>query len=190
MVGTLALSQLTVQSLTLGRTVRERVVAVNLAREVIEWARGVRDSNWLKGDAAVPWDSNLHDPGNASTTAIVSWNPGTRTFDVTWGSYLIGADNTLLRRTASGVYTTSIVGTTPTIFHRMLTVYPVCWDLTKSTLTEQIASQTIPNATQCAGGLTKVGVDVLVTLQYTDGRTYTTNTEERLYNWRPGSPEL
>ena len=191
-IGAVSLTALAVQSLSLARLVRERVTALNLAREGVEWARSVRDSNWIRNDATVPWNDGL--ANGSDTSVVLGWNEATRSFTTNWTPGLsdLGASSnfTRLYRTASGAYTTTAVGTTPSLFHRIVLTNPVCWDLAQSTLREQAASEVIASDGQpCPAGLTAVGIDAHAYVRYTDGRTYTLQLEEHLYNWREGSVE-
>lgn len=188
----ISLAQLTVQALSVQRLVRERTVAIGLAQEGVEWARSIRDSNWLRNDAAVPWDTGLHN--GFEYIATLGWDSSQRKFVTNFGT----SGSLLYRTTCSpplpgcqpDAYTTSTVSTTPTIFHRLVYLWPICMDLS-GTPTQQAASEEtiMLEGAACPSPKTKVGVVVRADVQYRDGRLFTVTAEERLYNWREGAAE-
>jgi Tfp pilus assembly protein PilV len=198
MIISIALAQLTVQALSIQRLVRERTVAVGLAAEAVEWARSIRDSNWLRNNPAVPWDSGLS--SGTDYIATIGWDSAQRRFASTFSSLDaadIGTADSLLYRTVcagspgcvSDAYTGDPTGNTPTIFHRLVYLWPICMNLA-GTLAEQAATESDISleGQVCIAPKTKVGVAVRADVQYRDGRLYTVSAEERLYNWREGSP--
>lgn len=212
MIVSIALAQLTVQALSIQRLVRERTVAVGLAAEGVEWARSIRDSNWLRNDPTVPWDCGLTQgtnpvasppqctPSGTDYIATIGWVSAQRRFAVNFSSLDaadIGTADSLLYRTVcsgspgcvSDAYTTVSTGNTPTIFHRLVYLWPICMDLA-GTLAGQAATESDISleGQGCVAPKTKVGVAVRVDVQYRDGRLFTVSAGERLYNWREGSP--
>lgn len=201
----ISITALTIQTLSIHRLVRERTVAVGLAAEGVEWARSIRDSNWLRNDSAVPWDCGLTKgtnpvasppqctPSGTDYIATVGWDPSQRKLL----SDFSGTDSLLYRTECpiplpgcvAGVYTMTATNNTPTIFHRLVSLWPICMDLS-GTLAQQAASETTVTleGQGCVAPNTKVGVAVHTDVQYRDGRQFTVSAEERLYNWREGSP--
>lgn len=195
---TLSLTALTIQALSISRLVRERTVAMNLAQEGVEWARSVRDSNWLRNDAAVPWHTGL-EKSLDEYIATIGWDPSQdpslRKFYANFANVAasdIGTDRSLLYRpeSAPDSYTMNSFSATPTIFHRLVYLWPICMDLS-GTLAQQVASEEtiMQERVVCPSPKTKVGVAVRADVQYRDGRLFTVTAEERLYNWREGAAE-
>lgn len=171
-VGTLTLSSQTVMG---SRSSQHEVVASNLAREGIEVARALRDSNWLGIEAGEltddKWDNGLYATGNDYTARAVfggrEWS-----LDYQFGDIVACRENCrLYLDEMTGIYSHDASGT-KTVYRRGLTTKPICDD------------HTVVNIT-CPGGKIKVGVQVLSTVEWEEqNHTSSLTLEERLYNWR------
>ncbi len=72
------------QAMSLNRSVRDRVIAINIAREGIEAVRNIRDTNWLKysGDRRKKWlCQDVKGGGNCNLTTILSSGEYTVDYD-------------------------------------------------------------------------------------------------------------
>lgn len=154
----------------------DEIVAMNLAREGIEEAKALRDSNWLAGDA---FDNGLVS-GN-DYTAIPRWNgavsPGL-SFDFAADTFTDAA--TQVRRSTSfatpGFYTQVDPGATLTPWRRLLTFHPIC---------ETASGLTYPNDGQDCGSDPKIGIRVEVAIQWQrKGKTFNRTIYEDLFDWR------
>lgn len=94
-------------------TSREKIVAVNIAREGIELIRSLRDTNWFT-DA--PWAENLCTPGSTSTVTFTYDSAMARNQDP-----LGDEANAVLYRSATGEWTHTASGTSTT-YSRTLSV--------------------------------------------------------------------
>lgn len=171
-VGTLTLSSQTVVG---SRASQNEVTATNLAREGIEVARALRDSNWLSIEAGMlqdsEWDNGLYAIGNDYTARAVF--DGRRwTLDYQYGDLASCKENCrLYLDETTGVYSHESNGT-KTIFHRAVETNAICED----------------HAIKASGnvcGNKKVGIQVLATVEWEEqNHTSSLTLEERLYNWR------
>lgn len=150
------------------------VMATNLAREGVELAKAVRDSNWISG-GATPFDLGL--ASGTDYTGVPLMNGGTFTgFDFI-PNLVADADAAIKRSTNAGspelyVQGTGVTGNA-TIFSRIITFYPICSDFNYR-----------GSGTTCAP-LQKIGVKVSVLVRWTqqDG-SHSTTVEDELYDWR------
>lgn len=69
LVGALSLATSNAQSQQIGAN---RLIASNLAREAVETARALRDTNWLLGMASGEWDTGLADAAGTNHCAILT----------------------------------------------------------------------------------------------------------------------
>ncbi len=153
----------------------DEVIAVNLAREGIELAKQVRDTNWMAGN---PFDAGLHN--GLIYTATPIWE-GTLMAPSTGPSFAFtatdftGADTQVVT-TPSGVMANADGGTitgTPTIFRRLLTLHPICQDYS------------VLNSGVDCGSMPKIGVRVESHIQWSrKGTPRDLTLYEDLYDWR------
>jgi Tfp pilus assembly protein PilV len=187
LLGVLGLTTANVRSET---TAVMRLTAFNLAREGVEFARNMRDSNWLSG---LPWNTGLIDAGTGRCVVMLvslASAPFQLFGDIVGcpdqfdGAYQMFSDS------ASGVYAqyTGIVptGATSTQYYRTILLDPICLDV----LQTDFDNRTFSNVTETvkSGGC---GANVMAGVQVTSevawkiaGRTQTARVIERLYNWR------
>lgn len=150
------------------------VVAANLAREGIELAKAVRDSNWMAGNGTA-FDSGLL--SGTDYTAVPRMDGGAFIdFDFT-PNLITDATAVLSASTNAGSPGLYVQGTgasgSPTIFSRLVTLDAICSDGSFKT-----------SGTTC-GALTKVGIRVTSLVRWTqrDG-THTTSMVDAFYDWR------
>ncbi|MDP3964761.1 MAG: type II secretion system protein [bacterium] len=189
-VGLVSAMALIYGSINAAGEIEDELLAANLARETIEVARSIRDSNWLEidsGNTNVIWDDGLYsgtvyraipvfDDDDASPT-FRSW---LLTFDA---AYNINHDDSKVYfnlRNGAKVYhqcDAAVCGIT-TKFRRVVTLNPICYDGSSETL--------ISTGTDCATlSQSKIGIQVMVTVEWTDNNNTRTHvSEERLYNWK------
>jgi len=125
--GLFAATTLVFSNLQLSDRDADEVVAVNLAREGIELAKQIRDSNWLAGD---PFNQGLGSAGDE--TATPRWNGGATeqqpVFDFTANA--MTDPQTFIRRSANLATPTFFTQSDPagvdTPWHRLLTFHPIC----------------------------------------------------------------
>jgi len=171
LIGALAL---TVSNLSGSGEAGTRVVASNLAREGIDVVRSVRDTNWLKNLA---WDAGLSS-GN-DFTAIAVFNSTTNQWSLDFTPTSIGDPAAKLYRQNNNLYlqSTNPQGGTRTLYARLLTLDPICFNLT--TRVETISGG------PCDVGEQKIGVRVKSEVAWTEsGRPHLITLEDRLYNWK------
>lgn len=130
------------KNVTTNQSNRNRVIAVNLAREGIEAVRFIRDTNWLiySKNRRICWNywpnppafSTCNENGatgqnnhKLSGLYLVDYDSATFNWKITQDSTpAINTDNQLYLN-SSGIYTTTIGTNTPTIFMRQIEItYP------------------------------------------------------------------
>ncbi|MBI4433702.1 hypothetical protein HY632_02935 [Candidatus Uhrbacteria bacterium] len=159
-----------------------RFGAVQAAREGIEIARAMRDSNWLAG-GVVPWDQGMTGSADQRYIAVAVLHPETRTWRFDFveerfdqlGARLVRPREGSLPFWTQGV-TSGAVDASP--YRRLIAVYPICAD-------GSIVRSGAPcDATQPVPG-PKVGIRVQSRVAWEHrGRTESAVAEEDLYNWR------
>lgn len=180
--GLLSTITLVSASLAAAREGSMRLVAGNLAREGVEVARATRDSNWLKN---VSFEEGLVGAGN-NRTAIALFGPPW-SFDFT-PSGVGDAAAMVYEVTAAGdpqegLYLQSAAGApagaSPTVWRRLLALYPVCRDAGGNDSVVEGESAV------CPGGSSEVGLDVRSRVVWTEkGRAHEAAAEEKIYDWR------
>lgn len=207
LIGLGAVLTLTLQNIAASAASGQQLVGAQLAREVIEAARAVRDSNWLVAGNSDPtrvWDEGLTDNSPAcGTTCNGSWvgfdvaptqlpTPQPSTFTITFlptrdVNDAAHAELQLYRHFSRYDWAQFsspppvASGYLPTSYRRLLALDPVCSD--SGTITVAVGQQ------QCPAG-TKVGVRAEAVVSWpasglfgTSGRR-STRVVEYIYNWR------
>ncbi len=133
-IGLFASAGLVFGNLSLVERDTDRVIAINLAREGIEIAKQIRDSNWLAGNS---FDLGLTSAGTPGDyTASLVWDGVISTPSFDFSTNLITDGNAqVIRSTAvspSGMYanlnTAPPIGGAATPFTRLTTFSPICID--------------------------------------------------------------
>lgn len=190
MMGVIGFSTLTTATIVTSRTSELRITAANLAREGVEVARNIRDSNWLKIDAgqAVNWNNDLAAGTDYTAVATFTQGSGEWTLDFTGVAnigdskakiYYYDSINSLyLQPQPPPPPLPATIKETP--FKRLITLNLICRD---SSANEEIRS----SGNICSPGFSQVGIDVVSHVQWGEaGRTHNIEQEEKLYNWRIG----
>ena len=142
-----------------------RLIASNLAREGVELARSLRDSNWLKGDL---WDTGVGSDSEGCALVKDSFSSFEPLDCSTFGE--LRSDTYRVYKDSNGMYLQNKngpqVGNTQTTFYRKINFEPVC------------------DAVPCSWAL-KVGIRVISEVGWADkGDFRTLKAIEDLYNWR------
>ncbi len=178
---------LIVASIRAGRESTNKLIGASLAREAVEIARNIRDSNW-SSTATLYWDSGLSN-GTDVTFSPQVWPTSEVTplyFDP---SPSLFTDNqyTLVKQSDNEYVQGSAVAGTSTQFFRMVYLNPICQ---KDTGEELIASQTEQTDCGQAGSSVvdypnKVGIRIIAEVRWpTSNSSKHIIVEDRLYNWQ------
>jgi len=169
------------------------IVAANLAREAIEVARGLRDTNWLSDRA---WDTGLYSTINSNDcTAIPVFDPTKQSTgfwqmdfsvdaltDAAARVFRISAGGDALRPPGLFLQSpTTPANAVPTGFSRLLTLKSICRDRSKPS-----TDTSVNISCACvAGAETKIGIQAVVDIIWGGrGGTRSLRIEETFYNWR------
>lgn len=178
----------------------DSAIAVQLAREPIEAARFIRDSNWLKREngfgtsyneglvrdnfvdpndytATYTWDPPLSDPAFA---VQFNFDPDSSTDALT---VIYRDPGNLYRHTPAGF---PPPGFAATIYSRYVTLFPIC--SSDGGVTEQFITA---DGQDCVAtyGSPEIGLQVNSTVTWSNrGTDHAVTLEERLYDWRYAQP--
>ncbi|MFA5052307.1 MAG: hypothetical protein WC544_04610 [Patescibacteria group bacterium] len=167
---------LIVASIRAGRESTNKLIGGSLAREAVEIARNIRDSNWA-ATSTLYWDSGLSSGTDNTATPVVDGNNplsldfGDDSFTVikqSGGEYLQGAG-------ASG---------SDTQFYRLMYLNPICQN---SAGIEQIVPYDSTNdcVAQFGAGNEKVGIRIITEVRWPSADSSRhISIEDRLYNWQ------
>lgn len=170
------------QSVSAERDSAASITAGNLAREGVEVARLLRDSNWL---AENDWDQGLYSSAGPDYTGIPVFDPATGdwSIDFTPNSFN-DTDTTVYRRvTASDNATVGLFEQTTALptgviasgYQRLLTLNPIC----------RAAGGGYDIITSGYCSTEKVGIQVISNVHWSfAGRSHSLTAEERLFDWR------
>ena len=160
-----AILALTTSNVTGQRQSELQVIGKNLAREGIEVARNIRDSNWLSG---IAWDTGL----NGGSQALVNFDQVTNSWDFDF-NVLSGKD--LLYVSNTGVYSHDATSGLPSAFSRIVNFQSICQN---SVGEDSIRSD-------CLTGEQKIGFKVrsVVTWQESS-RSRQVAVESLMYEWK------
>lgn len=167
LVGALALTSSNFRLESIGSS---RLVATNLAREGIELARGIRDSNWLKGQA---FNAGL---SNAKHCSVIARDDAR--FFVDHFSFQDCADvfdsSFQLFQTADGRYESDPASGTGVERYRLIRLDPIC-------LNGNV--ETVQTESSCEAG-SDIGVAVNSQVGwYQAGQKMTVSLTEHIYDW-------
>ncbi len=151
----------------------DHIVAMNLAREMLELAQNVRDSNYL---TYLDFDSGLGTDIGADCTAVPDWDgSGTPAFDFLVDDIANGAVN----RNTAGMFTNQ--NGTSTRFSRLMTFSPICADPTDRSDTEVDTTCSCTNLAYSE----QIGLRARAQIAWTrKGRAQSLNIYTDLYDWR------
>jgi Tfp pilus assembly protein PilV len=153
----------------------DRVVAANLAREAVELAKAVRDSNWVAGGSTA-FDTGLAD--GTDYTGVPRMDGGVF-IDFDFAPNALTDDEATLWQSTNpaspGLFVqgTGASGST-TLFRRLVTFAPICDD-----------GSILTSGDACTGGNPKIGMRVTAITQWTNRTgTHQSIVEDDLYDWR------
>lgn len=152
-----------------------RVVGANLAREGVELAKAVRDSNWIAG-GSTSFAEGLAD--GTDYTAVPRMDSGVF-LDFDFSVDAISDANAVIKRsTNSGSRGLYVQGTSAsgenTIYRRLVTLSPICDD-----------GSILSSGSSCSGGNPQVGMRVSSLVQWTNrSGTHSSLVEDEFYDWR------
>ncbi|MFA5129407.1 MAG: hypothetical protein WC477_00635 [Patescibacteria group bacterium] len=162
----------------------DHILASNFAREGVELARSIRDTNWLAG---LPFNTGLNNgtdySGSPQYTATGVFNG----FDFS-PSNIDSNNATLIKMSTAGggssgalyVQGTGVAGTN-TVFKRMLLLQPICMDNSGSPITYN----TPADGSLCPGSQPTVGVRVTSTVVWDRrGVRRSSVIVDDMYDWR------
>lgn len=188
-MGVAAILALSISTIIAGQESISRVEASNLAREGVEVARSIRDSNWLKIEAgeltASNWDDGLYEIIGSNYDAVAEFypedDPDTPLFDGDGGNWKLDysdTDYTLYRLSSGdyqGVYVHAGYGEgDASAYSRRIYTYPICDD--------HVA---VDIGSSCDSPSDKIGIKVQSIVEWQErGRTHSVTVEENLYNWK------
>ncbi|MBU2612942.1 type II secretion system GspH family protein [Patescibacteria group bacterium] len=177
--GLFAAATLVFSNLALSDRDSDEIVAVNLAREGIEQAKQLRDSNWL---AALPFDTFLKN--GTDYTATPRWDGGitVSTISFDFDPDAMTDALTVVRTSAFGgspEFLTQVDVSAPaTPFRRLLTFHPIC-ELVGGGLSY------LNDGQSCAVGEQKIGIRVESRISWTrKANTFERAIYEDIFDWR------
>jgi len=151
----------------------DEVASLNLAREEIEFAKNLRDSNWMAGN--VPFDTGMYSGTDYSATPL--WGgSGAASFDFTADDYA-HAQSVVVSST-SGYYANAhtagpaITGMA-TPYSRYVVFHPICDD-----------HSVLNSGSACISPLYKIGVRVEARVRVSRQSIKEVVMYEDLYDWR------
>lgn len=153
----------------------ERVIAANLAREGVELAKAVRDSNWIAG-GSTSFAAGL--ASGTDYTGVPLMEGGS------FGGFSFTPNDmthahTLMRRSTHASSPGLLVqGSTAsganTIYRRLVTLAPICDD-----------GSILSSGSSCPGGNPQIGIRASSLVQWTNrSGTHTSLVEDEFYDWR------
>lgn len=174
LVGVLGLTTANVRNQTIGSI---RLVASNLAREGIELARNVRDTNWVKIEQ---WDAGLF--GDQDSCSVLNDSmDGFRFVDSCGDENAVFTEPYRIYQQTDGRFVQLEdpgEDVTRTPYFRRIRFNPICQD--KNTKAEKIVK-----SIGCTGTDEKIGIHILSETGWQGaGGSQSTTIVEQLYNWR------
>jgi len=192
--GVIGALSLAVSALSSSKESETRIIAANLAREGIEVARNIRDSNWLAGcpsksqaGEAYDWDNNMDkcyewDTGLQKGTAVAVFDPESGSWSLNFKANDI-SDSLARFYRKGGVYIQGVENPAKdyvkTAFYRIIVLNEICLD--------GEGNETIKDG----GGSCeeddedKIGIEVRSQVNWSEhNRSHNLEAIDRLYNWR------
>ena len=165
----------------------DSAIAVQLAREPVEAARFIRDSNWLERENGYGTTFNDRLSNGSDHTAVYVWDPAQTNLDNAVQFDFTPNSNsdpmTVIYQNSDGLYLNTITGSA-TIYSRYVTLFPIC--SSDGGVTETILTA---DGQTCAVGVDEIGIQVTSTVTWSSrGTEHTVALEEQLYNWRYAQP--
>jgi len=199
-VGVISIVTLSITSQIMARKSSYTLIATNLAREGIEYARYVRDSNWLEIEAGSlepdQWDYKLYSynatTGKYDYASGLNFNPtsvvgGIMSIEYIWWLRSIDDAAAKIYIDPNNYYRQNVSSFEETPYNRIIAFNPICSDGTDEQIIDGLAC--FGNCDDCAttygSGYEKIGIQVVSHVQWTDNdTTYDKKLEEKLYAWK------
>lgn len=190
LVGTVMLIIYTLAALNVSES---QVVATNLAREGIEVVRSIRDDNWLameSGVSGAAWNDGLHTVTNDDYSGVITFSPATNwALDLTAANAITDPKAVIYTANADGYFSQFASPPDPddftaTQFRRLLTVLPICRDMTVPNPQPEVVLST--GTCGSLGALYRqVGVEVRSRVDWVErNRTHSAQVVDRLFDWK------
>jgi len=159
-----------------------RIIAANLAREGVEVAHNIRDSNWIAGR---DWDNGLYSVNDYDGVPDFAYD-GDNSWQIDFNPDNFSDNDTNIYKFQAGAYSGLSVQKDPvsadavkTLYKRLITLKSICYDSDTG-----IEEAPISKA-HCTGGDEKIGIRVLSEIRWTEhGRSHTFIVEDSIYDWR------
>lgn len=176
LVGTITLILWTI---AVGNVSQSQIVALNLAREGVEVARSIRDSNWLAMDSGIAgtvWNTGFP-PDAGGYYAIPKMNITGGVWDAKWTLDQTNEAAISTWGTETNVYLDNMYtqgsGISPTQFQRRLFLQPICDD-------RSIVAEGMSCTPQ-----TVVGFQVTAEVRWNErGRDHSSKIVDQLFDWK------
>lgn len=184
-VGLVAVIGLAISNQASAQAIGDRAVATGLAREGLEVAKHIRDSNWI-ANPPQPFSHGLLDGGSSTAVPLGTFAATGPTWTLEFGGYdsFSPSETQVVWLADQMRYGHPENGGTPTKFRRRLQFDALC---RPSGATGTDFSYQAPGGSDCSGlpGSELVGVRVLSHVQWPQGVGLRTVTlEMRLFDWR------
>lgn len=195
-VGIVSLLTALLSANTTGKSASADAVATQLAREVLEAAKFVRDSNALQKDSGQTDEfyTGLRSGAEANDyTGVYMWNPAQTNPELAvnfqFTADAITHSTTVVYKTPTNDFRQSAspaADWVATPYRRFVTFFPICSD--DQGITEQVVTGDGSNCTSQYPGTTQIGIRAVVRVQWLDrGAQRSEVLETSLYNWRYAS---
>ncbi|MFH0819368.1 MAG: prepilin-type N-terminal cleavage/methylation domain-containing protein [Patescibacteria group bacterium] len=180
LIGIISIVSLSITSRMISTISSQELLAAHLAREGVEVIRNIRDSNWLQrqSDGTTSWDAELYSGTDYTAVAIFKYtgtSPVGGQWTLNWTPNSTSHAMTKIYLNIGHIYT-SYTGATPEVtpYRRLITLNPICSD-----------GSIITSSTCTASGLTKVGIQVISRVEWSDReKKHNKTAEERIYDWK------
>ena len=181
-IGLTAALFLTSYNLTIQGQSQKRLQAAHLAREVIEFLRASRDSNWLAGNSSFASWTDWYNRNNPAYRLIFDLNSDSFIVQAVLAADPAGCGaNCIIRQNLDPSW--PILGLNDgnhSSFSRFFTIKPICWD----SVSQSVAVQSSTNS-DCSAYPTLAGYQIEATVAWEfNGSWKQVQLVERLYDWK------
>jgi hypothetical protein len=175
--GLFAASTLVFSNLRLSDRDADEIVAVNLAREGVELAKGRRDANWL---ASAAFDLGLEAGGDYSAVPVWTGESGSTFITFDFAPSQMSDEPTIVHRSTNpetpGFLTQRDRFAPATPWRRLLIFHPIC---------DTAGGLVYANDGETCGADSKIGIRVESHVQWVrKGQTFDRVMYEDLFDWR------
>lgn len=181
LVGVLALTSANVRNQSIGNN---RLVASQLAREGVELARNIRDTNWMQEKE---WKNGLQDPGGVAACAVIADTHDQFRF-VSCSDQIV-ADTFILYHLGDRLM--QLVSPSQeaekTQYYRQIHIDPICVNKTEDDFTDGTLDGIEESINEGGIGCSALQIGIRVTSEVgwqAAGVSQSTKVVEQIYNWR------